>query len=66
MTCKEGFCWCFLSLVQTVQKENFKLPSSYYSNTLDQINENAIAGGGWLNYPVVNISVIAASQQRRN
>jgi len=55
----------FLSLLQTVQKENFKPQSSYilsylYSNTVGhQTNENSVAGGGRMNFAVVNISVTA-------
>jgi len=57
MACKAGFRWCYVSLLQTVQKEYFKPQSSHISDssTVDhQINENAVAGGGRLNFSVVN------------
>jgi len=69
MACKTEFCWCFVFLLQSVQKENFKQQSSYiiYSNTVDhQINRGAVAGGGRLNFPVVNNVNIGVTAKIRN
>jgi len=59
MAYKAGFCWCCVSLMQTVQKiRNCKSAIMQQNNEVDhKSNKNAVAGFGMLNIPMVNKAV---------
>ena len=53
------FCWCYVCLLLTLQNKNCE-PAVVGNIVRDhKRNKNAVACIGWLNFPVVNKSVIA-------